>query len=158
MKICKKKKRNGWIIVQSTFNLSYKEGMLMIFLFFFHLKNTSNVFVDYMNKQHKCLKFTSEAENDNSFSYLHIKITSVYREPTFSGVFAHYESYFDQTYKKSLIDILLFCCFSVCSDYNLFDLEVENLRAILKKSSYPSGIIEQSIKSFLNKLHYPMSR
>ena len=54
-------------------------------------------FVDYMNKQHKCLKFTSEAENDNSFSFLDIKIThhnqqfktSVYGKPTFSGVFTH---------------------------------------------------------------------
>ena len=116
-----------------------------------------------MNKQHKCLKFTSEAENDNSFSFLDIKITrhnqqfktSVYRKPTFSGVFTHYESYVDQTYKKSLIDTLLFRCFSVCSDYTSFHLEVENLREILKKNRYPSGIIEQSIRSFLNKLHVP---
>ena len=54
-----------------------------------------------MNKQHKRLKFTSEKENDNSFSFLDIKITrhneqfktSVYRKPAFSGVFMHYESY-----------------------------------------------------------------
>ena len=113
-----------------------------------------------MNKQHKCLKFTSEAENDNSFSFLDIKITrhnqqfktSVYRKPTFSGVFMNYESYVDQTYKKSLIDTLLFHCFSICSDYTSFHLEVENLRKNLKKNSYPSGIIEQSIRPFLNKL------
>ena len=34
--------KNGWIIVQSTWNLWYTKGMLMILLFFFHLKNTSN--------------------------------------------------------------------------------------------------------------------
>ena len=87
----------------------------------FSSKEHLQLFVDYMNKQHKCLKFTSEAENDNSFSFLDIKITrhnqqfktSVYRKPTFSGVFTHYENYFDQTYKKSLIDTLLFRCFSV---------------------------------------------
>ena len=61
----------------------------------------------------------------------------------------------DQTYKKSLIGTLLFRCFSICSDYTSFHLEVENLREILKKNSYPSGIIEQSIRSFLNKLHVP---
>ena len=63
-----------------------------------------------MNKQHKCLKFTAEEENDNSFSFLDIKIThhnqqfkiSVYRKSTISDVFMHYESYLDQTYKKSL--------------------------------------------------------
>ena len=98
----------------------------------FSSKEHLQFFVDYMNKQDKCLKFTSEAENDNSFSFLDIKITrhnqqfktSVYRKPTFSGVFIHYESYVDQTCKKSLIDPLLFRCFSICSDYTSFDLEV----------------------------------
>ena len=114
------------------------------------------LFVDYMNKQHKFLKFTSEAEYDNSFSFLDIKIThhnkqlktSVYRKTTFSGVFTHCESYVDQRDKKSLTDTLLFCCFSICSDNTSFHLEVENLREILKKNSYPSGIIEQSKTSF----------
>ena len=106
-------------------------------------------------------KFTSDAENDNSFSFLDIKITrhnqqfktSVYRKPTFSGVFTHYESYVDQKYKKSLTDILPFRCFSICSDYMSFHLEVENLAEILKKNSYPSAITEQSMRSFLIKLH-----
>ena len=52
-------------------------------------------------------------------------------------------------------ETVLFRCFSICSDYALFHLEVENLREIFKKNSYPSGIKEQSIKSFLNKLHAP---
>ena len=95
-----------------------------------------------MNKR-KCLKFTSEAENDNSFLFLDIKIThnnqqfktSVYRKPTFSGVFTHYESYLDQTYKKPLIDTLLFRCLSICSDYTSFHWEVQNLREIIKKKA-----------------------
>ena len=86
------------------------------------------LFVDYMNIQYKCIKFTSETEHDNSFSFLDIKITchnqqfktSVYRKPTFSGVFRHYESYLDEPYKMSFADALLFCCFSICSDYTLF--------------------------------------
>ena len=128
----------------------------------FSSKEHIQLFIDYMNKQHKCLKFTSEAENDNSFSFLDIKITrhsqqfktSVYRKLTFSGVFTHYESYLDQTYNKSIIDTLLFRCFSIFSDYTLFHLEVENLREIFKKSSYPSGITEQSIRSFLTNFMF----
>ena len=133
-------KKNGWIIVQSTINLRYTRYVDDIFVLF-SSKEQLQLFVDYMNKLHKCLKSISEAENDNSFSFLDIKITrhnqqfktSVYRKPTFSGVFTHYESYVDQTYKKSLIDTLLFWCFSVCSDYTSFHLEVEKLREILKK-------------------------
>ena len=116
-----------------------------------------------MNKQHRCIKFTSETEKNNTFSFLDINITrqnnqlkkSVYRKPTFSGVFTHYESYIDQSYKKSLIFTLLSRCYSVCSDYTIFHLEVEELREILKKNSNPSGIIEVSIRTFLNRLYVP---
>ena len=114
-----------------------------------------------MNKQHICIKFTSETEQNSIFSFLDINITrqnnqlktSVYRKPTFSGIFTHYESYIDQSYKKSLIFTLLFRCYSLCSDYTLFHLEVEKLREILKKNSYPSSIIELSIRIFLNRLY-----
>ena len=43
------------------------------------------------------------------------------------------ESSLDQSYKKSLVVNLLLRCFSTCSDYTLFYLEVKNLREILKK-------------------------
>ena len=129
----------------------------------FSSKEHLQLLVGYMNKQHKFLKFRSEAENDSSFSFLDIKITrhnqqfktSAYRKSTFSCAFTHYESYLDQTYKKSLIDTLLFGCFLICCGYTSFHLEVENLREILEKNSYPLEIIEPSIRSFLNKLHAP---
>ena len=116
-----------------------------------------------MDKQHKCLKFTSKAKNGNFFSFLGINITrhnqqfktSVYKRPTFSGVFSHYEGYVDQTYKKSLIDTLIVGCFSICFDYTSLHLKVENLREIFKNNSYQSGIAEQSIASFLNKVYVP---
>ena len=48
----------------------------------------------YLNRQHKNIKFTSQTENENSISFLDIKVswdnnllmTSVYRKPTISGV------------------------------------------------------------------------
>ena len=121
----------------------------------FSSKEHLQPFIDYMNKQHRCIKFTSETEQNNT-SFLDINITrqnnqlktSVYRKPTFSGVFTHYESYTVQSYKKSLIFTLLFRCYSLCSDYTLFHLEVEKLREILKKNSYRSSIIELSIRTF----------
>ena len=140
----------------------YKRYVDDIFVLFSSQEHLQ-LFVNYMNKQHKCIKFTSETECNNSFSFLDVNIirhnkqfkTSVYKKPTFSGVFTHYESYLDQSYKKSLIFTLLFRCYSICSDYSLFHLEIEKLREILRKNSYPSGIIEQSIKTFLNKLYVP---
>ena len=55
-----------------------------------------------MNKQHRCIKVTSENEqNDTSFPDINITRqnnqleTFVYRKPTFSIVFTNYESYID---------------------------------------------------------------
>ena len=105
-----------------------------------------------MNKQHRCIKFPSETEQNNTLSFLDINITnqnnqlkvSVHRKPNFSGVFTHYEYYINQSYKKSLIFTFLSRVFhlcSICLDYTIFHLEVAKLREILQKNSYPSGII-----------------
>ena len=87
-------------------------------------------------------------------SYAVISLAKL-KDPLIRGVFMHLEGYLDQTYKKSLMNTLSFCCFLNYSHYTLFHLEVENLKEIFKKNSYPSGIRKQSIKSFLNKLHIP---
>ena len=113
--------------------VTYKRYFDDIFVLF-SSKEHLQLFVDYMNKQYKCLKFTSEAENIKSFSFLDIKLTrhnqqfktSDHRKRTFSDVFMHYESYIDQTYKKLLTDTLLFRCFPICSGYISFHVEVEN--------------------------------
>ena len=114
--------------------------MLMIFFFLSSFKEHLHLFGDYMNKQHRCLKFTSEIEHDNSSSFLDIEITRhnqqfktyVHRKSTFSGAFTH-EGYLDQSNKKSIFHTLLLLCYLIYSDYTLFDLEVENLRKILEK-------------------------
>ena len=69
----------------------------------FSCKEHLQPFVDYMNKQHRCIKFTSETEQNNTFAFLDINITrqnnqlktSFYRKSTFSGIFTYYESYID---------------------------------------------------------------
>ena len=109
-------------------------------------------FVDYMNKQHRCIKFTSETEKVYNVKHLFI------RKPTFSDVYGHYESYVSllhQSYKKSLIFTFLSRCYSVCSDSTLYHLKLGKLRYFLKKNSYPSGIIELSIRTFLKRLYVP---
>ena len=65
-------------------------------------KNSTN------NKQHKNIKFTSEIEEDGSLSFLDITITcennklvtSVYRKPTFSGVFTNFESFIPEMHER----------------------------------------------------------
>ena len=123
----------------------FVDNILFLFASNEHLQS----FVDYINKQHRCKKFTSETEQNNTFSFLDMNTTrqntvlkrTVYQKPTFNSVFTHYGSYIDQCYKGPLIFTLLSCYYSICLDYTLFHLQVEKLREILKKNSCPSGII-----------------
>ena len=63
-------------------------------------------FRNYPNKQHK--KLPSEIEENGSLSFLDIKVsrgnnkfvTSVFRKPTFTGVFTNFESFIPDIYKR----------------------------------------------------------
>ena len=76
----------------------YKRYVDDTFLLFQNI-NQIEKFKYYLNLQHANIKFTSETEMNNSLSFLDIKIvrennkftTSVYRKPTFSGVFTNFE-------------------------------------------------------------------
>ena len=54
-------------------HVMYKRYVDDIFLLF-SSKEHLQFFVDYMNKQHKCLKFTSEAENDTLSCFYTLKL------------------------------------------------------------------------------------
>ena len=80
--------------------VTYRKYVDDIFLLFCS-KYLIEKFQNYLNRQHKNIKFTSETENENSISFLDIKITrdnnkfmtSVYHKPTFSGVFTNFGSF-----------------------------------------------------------------
>ena len=85
----------------------------------FRSKDQVEKFRNYLNKQHKNIKFTSEIEENGSLSFLDIKIshennkfvTSVYRKPTFSEIFTNFESFIRNLYKRWLTETLLHRCF-----------------------------------------------
>ena len=126
----------------------------------FRSKDYVEKFRNYLNKQHKNIKFTSEIEENGSLSFLDIKIshennkfvTSVYRKPTFSGVFTNFESFIPDIYKRWLIETLRNRSFRLCSNYENFHQETETLKSILKHNSFLHNLVNHCIKYFLNKL------
>ena len=78
-------------------------------------------FIDYMIHQHSNIKFTFEVEKNSKFSFLDVKIcrennkftTSVFRKPTFSGVFTNFDSFIPISYKHGLVKTLIFRCFKI---------------------------------------------
>ena len=103
-----------------------------------HLKD----FVNYMNTKHPNIKFASEFEESNSFSFLDVKITlrnnqlvtSVFCKATFSGVFTNFKSFMPVTNKFDLVYTLLPHLFSICSSYEKLNEEIVLLKNIFKKN------------------------
>ena len=79
-------------------------------------------------------------------------MTSVYRKPTFSGVFTNFENFIPDICKHGLIETLLHRSFRLCSNYEKFHREIKTLKSIIKRNSYPHNLVNHFIKEFLNNL------
>ena len=110
-------------------------------------------FLNYLNSKHRNIKFTVEREENNSLSFLDIKIfrdggkfqTSVYRKSTFSGVLTNFESFLPILYKHNLVSTLLHCGV-------MFFFEILNLKQIFQSNGYPKNLVDHCIKMYLNKV------
>ena len=99
-------------------------------------------------------------ENENSISFLDIKITkdnnkfmtSVYRKPTFSGVFTNFGSFIPKLYRYNLLFTLLHRAFKLCSNFERFHPEIEKLKTIFEQNGYPKSFVDFCIKKYLDKV------
>ena len=91
-----------------------------------------------------------EIEENGSLSFLDITITrennkfvtSVYRKPTFSGVFTNFGSFIPEMHKRGLIKTLLHRRFRLYFNYETFHREIETLTLIFKHNNYPQKLRE----------------
>ena len=127
----------------------YVDGTFLLF----HLKHHIEKFRNYLNRQHKNIKFTSETENENSISFLDIKITrdKVYRKPTFSGVFTNFGSFIPKSYKCNLLFTLLHRAFKLCSNFERFHQEIGKLKTVFENNGYPKSFVNFCIKKYLER-------
>ena len=133
----------------------YVDYIFVLFRFPHHLEK----FNEYLNTKHANIKFTNEKEVNGSLPFLDVLIsrhskgftTTVYHKPTFSGVYSNFNSFIADEYKHGLIFTLLFRIFSIVSDFSKFHEEVNYLKNVLKKNSFPSALVDKCIKIFLNK-------
>ena len=59
------------------------------------------------------------------------------------------------TYKKGLLLSLISRYFSICSSYQSFHCELQNLKQVFSRNGYPISLIDNCIRSFLNKTLSP---
>ena len=79
-------------------------------------------------------------------------MTSVYRKPTFSGVFTNFENLIPDIYKREIVETLLHRIFRLFSNYKNFNREIKTLKSIIKRNSYSHNLVNHFIKKFLNSL------
>ena len=115
-------------------------------------------FFDWLNGQHPNIQFTNEEESNNSLAFLDIYVsrdasgclsTTVYRKPTFSGLYLQWASFVPKKYKRGLVNGLLHRAWRICSSFELFHQEVIFLKDILQKNGYPYTFIDQCVRTFL---------
>lgn len=117
-------------------------------------------FLDYLNARHPNMNFTFEVESNNSLSFLDVNVnrynenflTSLYRKPTFSGVYTNFNSFLPELYKQSLVSTLMFRIYTICSSWELINKEVTNLRKILRGNAYPATLLDKLIKTFFSRM------
>jgi len=142
----------------------YKRYVDDIFVLFDNLDKAEK-FKNYLNKKHKNMSFTLEIEKDDKLSFLDVDVirgdksdtfmTSLYRKPTFSGMYTNFKSHIAITYKYSLISSLLYRVFMICSDYKSIVAEIEKLKTIWLKNAFPMRVIDRMILRFFDKMHVP---
>ena len=76
----------------------------------------------------------------------------VYRKPTFSGVYTHFESFLPTIYKFGMFYTLAYRCFKICSDWTKFHEELSFLKQVFLKNGYPLSLIDNCFKRFVDKL------
>ena len=117
-------------------------------------------FLNYLNSQHPNINFTCKVESNKTLPFLDITIsrsndsfiTSVYRKPTFTGLFTNFESFLPVIYKKGLIYTILFRYLNICSSYSIFQEELAKFKSLLLQNGYPQWFIDYCVCSFLNKV------
>ena len=77
----------------------------------------------------------------------------VYRKPTFSGVYTHFDSFLPTTHKFSIIYTLVFRCSSISSNWTNFHNELVFLKDIYLKNRYPISFIDKCFKTSLDRFY-----
>ena len=113
-------------------------------------------FLDLLNSLHPSLQFTMEEEFERRLPFLDVHVlrevsgftTSIYRKPTFTGLYTRWDSYCATSTKIALIQSLTVRAKRICSPGQL-DNEIGVLKNIFVRNGYPRPIVDRIIAQAL---------
>jgi len=117
-------------------------------------------FLQYMNSQHKNIKFTCELESNGKLPFLDVSIsrdnnsfsTATYRKPTYTGLTTKFDSFIPVKYKTNLINTLINRAYKISKSYLIFTKEIDSITDILRRNGFPLFVIQRSIRQTLNNI------
>ena len=109
--------RNCSLECKPSYNKRYVDNIFVLF----ESETQVELFKSFLNTCHPKMKFRFEKEQNNCFNFLDVKVirknnvftTSVYRKPSFSCVYTHFDSYMPLSYKFSLVSTIIFHSFTM---------------------------------------------
>ena len=109
------------------------------------------------------ITFTAEIERDGKLPFLDIDIsrseskfaTSVYRKPTFTGLFTNFHSLIPNTHKQNLVPCLIHRIFNLCSSYENFHTQLKVVRKLFNLNGFPSHMFDRIVRRFLDQTFDP---
>ena len=121
------------------------------------------LFLEFLNKLHKNIKFTMETEKNGELAFLDVSVkrntlcydTSVFRKKTFSGLGTNFYSFCYKKFKLNSVNTLIFRAYEICSTFQSLHDEFQFLRSYLIDNKFPNGIIDKYIHSFLDSKYCP---
>ena len=112
-------------------------------------ENEPDSFLIQSNSMHPSIKFTMEKGSNHQLAFLDIFghktstafLTSVYRKPTFSGLYTRWYSFCLQQHIINLIKTLIHRALMIPSKCFLDD-EIEFIRSTFSRNGYPLSVLD----------------
>ena len=122
-----------------------------------------NKVLEIFNSFHPNLVFTVDTFSDHTPHFLDINIltnseTDIYRKPTFSGQFIHFSSFTPWNYKISWARNLIHRSKIICSNPQLFQNQITNIKRFMSWNGFPRYIRNSLCKKFVNDCSKKLTR
>lgn len=109
-----------------------------------------------LNSFHPNIKFTHEFEEERSIAFLDVMITrqedgtvqtGVYRKPTNSNVYIHWDSYAPEQWKVGTLLGMIRRAYDICSNEQELIKELDHLKEVFTNiNGYPKCLVERILK------------
>ena len=116
-------------------------------------------FLNFLNKRHPNIKFTTEKQINHFTAFLDVFISGIdnqnltlqiYHKSTYTGLLLNFKIFTSFSYKISLIKCLIDRSYKICNNWNSFHNDIENIKSNLIKNAFPPFLIDKVIKKYLD--------